>query len=158
MRKKNSVTKTITEIPVTHPMENVLDIECGTTLVPHQEQHTHIITTETYDVKDEEVENQFQEVYDKAITAFDDQTSSIELIDPRYRSRNQEVAVQYLNTALDAAREKSSLKQHKDKITIAKGKIQGPKTLNQNLIFADRNELLKIIHGESQQVTTNETI
>ena len=66
------------------------------------------------------------------------------------KARVGEVAVQFLNTALQAAQNKSLLKQHKDEIAEAKNRNSGPKTVNQNLIVADRNDIIKKLL-ESQQ-------
>ena len=76
--------------------------------------------------------------------AFESQLEEAELVEGKYKARNGEVAVQFLNTALGAAREKSVLKQHKDKVTVQKGKI-GTVHNHNNLIVADRNEILKTL-------------
>lgn len=145
------MTRTIVKYEQTdHPMEDVLDIESGTTIVPRVETiPTELVPIEEYDDKDVEVEKQFQEVYDAAMTAFEVTSTTVEQIEPKYRARNEEVAIQYLNTALAAAREKSLMKQHKDKLSVSKGKISGPKTVNQNLFVGNRNELLKELFGKS---------
>lgn len=134
------------EKPTEHPMEEVLELESGTTLVPHKERTTELALSEHYDDKDSEIEGQFQEVYDAAMEAFDETAAESDLIEPKFRARNKEVAVQFLNTALNAAREKSTLKQHKDKVAVEVGKVQNSgKTVNNNLVVADRNELLKMM-------------
>ena len=46
-------------------------------------------------------------------------------------------------TVVFSVRQAAGLKKHKDKVAIEKGKIGTPKTQNNNLIIADRNELLK---------------
>lgn len=132
-----------------HPLEKVFEIEESSTvverLVPVPEE---VVSTEQYDIKDEEIDKQFQEIYEAAMTAFEATTTSLEQIEPKFRARNEEVAVQYLNAALGAAREKSLVKQHKDKVAVAKVKATTPSTVNQNLIVAERNELLKQILGK----------
>jgi len=134
-----------------HPMEGVLDIEPGTTAYPIVERQTTNIadtTTEAYDNKDTEIEGQFQEVYDAAMDAFDTQMGTSDDVEGRYQARNGEVAVQFLSTALAAAKEKSNVKQHKDKLSIARGKLTGAGVTNNNLIVADRNDILKALAGE----------
>ncbi|GAG84806.1 unnamed protein product, partial [marine sediment metagenome] len=59
-------TKHLIETPVNDPIEEVLDIEGGTTLVPHIERSTELTVIEEYDEKDSEIEGQLQEVYDVA--------------------------------------------------------------------------------------------
>ena len=58
-----------------------------------------------------------QEVYDAAMGGFETQMDEAEIVEGKYKARNGEVAVQFLNAALNAAKEKSGLKQHKDKVT-----------------------------------------
>jgi hypothetical protein len=133
--------KTITEIKtIEHPMEAIFNIEPGTTEVVVEEVVSgELVTLDSYDEKDREIESQFQEVYDTAMTSFADQAGLLLQSDPKYRSRNMEVANAFLNTALSAAREKSLLKLGKEKI------LKGvPSTVNNNLIM-DRNELLKML-------------
>jgi len=134
---------------ISHPMEGVLDIEEGTTVIQQIEpRRAELVHADEFDDKDVEIEEQFQEVYDAAMGAFDQQSIDTAAIEPKYRARNQEVAAQYLNAALNAAKEKSNMKQHKDKLTVAKVKAQNSGTTNNNLIVADRNEILKHLRGE----------
>lgn len=133
-----------TEVVVAHPMEDIFDIEECTTVVERVDTiPTELVAIDQYDVKDNEIEKQFQEVYDAAMTAFETTSESVMQVEPKFRARNEEVAVQYLTAALGAAREKALLKQHKDKVTITKAKATAPGTVNNNLIVADRNEILK---------------
>jgi len=128
-----------------HPMEDIFDIEKGTTVVERVETlPTPLVPMEEYDEKDDEIEKQFQEVYDAAMTAFEITSESVQQVEPKFRARNEEVAVQYLSTALQAANAKSSLKMHKDKVSVTKTKASTPNTVNNNLIV-DRNDLLKQI-------------
>lgn len=139
------------EITIEHPMEEILDIEPGTTIATVVERNTELVVADEFDAKDQEIEGQMQEVYEAAMEAFEDQCNDNQVIEPKYRARNQEVAVQFLNAALNAAKEKSTLKQHKDKLAVAQARAVGPKTLNQNLIVADRNDILKHIMNGDQK-------
>lgn len=130
------------EVLIEHPLEEIFDIASGTTSIIHTEKTTELVVSEEYDEKDLEIETQFQEVYDTALATFEDISSEVEVVDGKYKARMMEVGALYLNTALTAAKEKSNVKQNKDKNAIAKGKLGG-KTINNNLILADRNELLK---------------
>lgn len=135
---------------IDHPLEKVFDIEENTTVVTRVEAiPTEVAVVDSYDEKDVEVETQFQEVYDTAMAAFEATTNSIESIEPKFRARNEEVAVQYLNTALAAAREKSVVKQHKDKLSAAKS--AAPSTVNNNFLVADRNEILRNFMEKAQR-------
>ena len=98
---------------IDHPLEEVLDLEPGTTLVPAlPERSTELVVTDEYDNKDNEIEQQFQEIYDAAMDAYETQALDAEKVEPKYRARNQEVAVQYLNAALNAAKEKAGMKHY----------------------------------------------
>lgn len=141
---------------IEHPVEQVLELQEGSTMVPTSEREgIELTVTEEYDDKDHEVERQFHEVYESAMTAFEQQQQDNEIIEPKYRARNQEVAVQYLNTALSAAREKANMKQHKDKLV--QKSTKGPNTVNNNLVVADRNEVLKNLINEQDTNNTTES-
>jgi len=144
----NTETKEI-EVSIDHPLEELFDIESGTTLMPRTEKTTELTVAEEYDDKDTEIEEQFQEVYDHAIAAFEDCSSDVEVVEGKYKARMMEVANQSLSTALAAAKEKANMKQNKDKNAIAKGKL-GAKTVNNTLIVADRNQLLKTLMGKKE--------
>ena len=132
---------TIETKTVTHPLEDVFGIESGTTEVTVETvQSGELTIIDSYDGKDREIEGQFQEVYDAAMTSFADQAGLLLQSEPKYRTRNMEVANAFLTTALAAAKEKAVLKLGKEKIA----KDSGPKTVNNNLIM-DRNELLKML-------------
>ena len=66
-----------------------------------------------------------------ALEAFENQQEESDVIDPKYRARNAEVAVQYLKTALEAAREKRQMKEHKDKVVTKKAG-----TVNNNVVVS----------------------
>lgn len=140
--------KTVTTIEtIEHPLEGLFGIESGTTVVETQQlQSDENVSIELYDEKDVEIENQFQEVYDTAMTSFADQAGLLLTSDPKYSARNMEVANSYLNTALAAAKEKAALKLGKEKIR----KDSAPKTVNNNLIM-DRNELLRMLKDRSSE-------
>ena len=142
--------KVIKERTIEHPMEEVLGIETGSTIVEYQESlPTELTDHEEYDEKDAEIEGQFQEVYDKAMDAFDAQSDIVDTVEGKYAARNAEVAVQFLNAALNAAKEKGGLKQHKDKLDVAKQNAGKPNHLHQNVIM-DRNEMIRLINGETE--------
>ena len=84
-----------------------------------------------------ETTGKMQTVYGAAMETFKGQIEIANMVDPKYAARNAEVAAQFLKIALDAA-------QAEDKAN----KDAGPKTVNNNLIVADRNDLLKQILGK----------
>lgn len=135
------------EVPINHPMESILDIEEGTTMMPAVKRTTELVVSGQYDDKDDEIDEQFQEVYDLSLEAFEQQSQEAELVEGKYKARNGEIAAQYLNIALNAAKEKGSLKGNKDKLSLAAEKVTGAKTTNNNLIVGDRNDILKQLMG-----------
>lgn len=127
---------------IAHPLEDVFDIEPGTTLITRQEQKTELVAVVDYDDKDVEIEEAIQEVYDKAMSGYEVIQDECEDIEGKYKARMMEVGVQHLKMALDAAEAKARMKELKDKL---KGKTAaGPKTVNNNLIV-NREDLLRTL-------------
>lgn len=131
---------------IEHPLEDVFDIEPGTTLITRHEQKTTLIPTTDYDEKDVEIESAFQEIYDKALDGYTVIQDECEDIEGRYKARMMEVGVQHLKMALDAANAKANLKSGKDKLSGKKGG-GGPATVNNNLVIG-REDLLKFMFNE----------
>jgi len=140
----SNTTRTEIESLMEHPLEEAFDIEPGTTLTTKTERSTELAVTEQYDEKDREIEDQFQEIYDAAMAAFEDQCAEAEVVEGKYKARNMEVATQLLNSALHAAKEKASQKKEKDKNDIAKNKITR-KVTNNNYFAGSHQELLDSI-------------
>lgn len=150
-----------------HPLEEMFNMEEGTTYDPtsgvefdiEQEyamtdtQSVQVNATEPQpDIKDAddiETEKKIDEVYNSAITTFQNQIAYTEIIEPRYAARNAEVAATYLNIALAAATSKAKIKVDRKKVNQFIPFAQGNKTTN-NLIVADRNEILKMITIDSE--------
>lgn len=139
---------------IEHPLEEVFNIDPGTTVVEqHEFEPTELVSIPSYDDKDNEIESQFEEIYTLALgqaTIISDETERVE---GKYKARVGEVAATMLTVALNAAREKAALKAHKDKMSSASasGGSSGPSTVNNNLIVADRNELLRAILDKNKQ-------
>lgn len=140
--------KTVTK-RIAHPLEDVLDIEPSSTVVTRVEQKSSLTVAQDYDEKDNELESNFQEIHDKALSGYERIQDECEDIEPRYLPRMMEVGVQHLKMALDAAEAKAKIKELKDKIA-AKTKSAGPKTVNQNL-FVNREDLLKALNGNTDE-------
>ena len=142
-----------------HPLENVFDMETEfdnremteyadpSQLVPTHEEAS---TTKTDDEEDKDITKKIDDVYDKAVEAFEEQNGYIQAVEPRYAARNAEVAAQYLKIALDAAATKARVKEGKRK---SNGFIpfNNAQNLTQNIVMADRNELLKMIKNQNNQ-------
>ncbi len=133
-------------------MEDVLGIEIGSTVIEYTELTPDpIIESPLYDDKDMEIEEKIEEVYGLALGTASIVTDEIERVEGRYKASLAESATQSLNIALGAIREKRMLKEHKDKLQIAanKSKIPNNMTTNNNLIVANRNEILKMLADQN---------
>jgi hypothetical protein len=146
------------------PLENVFDVESTEILVEHT-MHGMIPAEDDYitttveavnpegpkdDAEDIGISAKIDDVYDKAIGAFEEQTAYIQVIDPRYAARNAEVAAQYLKIALDAAATRANVKRDKRRNGSGFIPFANNGTGNQNVIVADRNELLRIMNGTNK--------
>jgi|SRR5579859_6689826 len=149
--------------PLQHPLESVfnmgendMDIEKEYGMTEASQQQVTLTPVEAPpDVKDEDdklIEGNIDRVYDAAMEAFNTQTAFIEVIDPKFAARNAEVAANYLNIALQAAVGRSRVKTDRKRAnqTFIPYGQPGGKTTN-NLIIADRNEILKMITVDSTE-------
>lgn len=138
--------KTVTsEKLIEHPMELVLDIETGSTLVEYKEVvPTEVAVMVNYDTKDKEIEQQFDEVYNVAMSSVVQIQDEMDRVEGKFKARIGEVTATMLNVALTAARDKANLKAHKDKNQPVSSAGGGTVT-NNNLIVADRNEILRMM-------------
>ena len=141
-----STHRTEIETLMEHPLEDAFDIEPGTTITTKTERTTALAISEQYDAKDVEIEEQFQEIYDAAMGAFEDQVAEAEVVEGKYKARNMEVATQLLTAALHAAKEKSNQKKEKDKNDIARNKTTN-KVTNNNVFMGSHQELLDQINA-----------
>lgn len=101
------------------------------------------------DADDIETEKKIDEVYASAISTFQNQIAYTEIIEPRYAARNAEVAATYLNIALAAATSKAKIKVERKKANQFIPYNNGGKTTN-NIVVADRNDILKMITIDAQ--------
>jgi hypothetical protein len=148
-----------------HPLEDVFNIAEGSTgfgqsfniedeyqMTETQQPNAVAVGEPQPDVKyadDIETEKKIDEVYNSAISTFQNQIAYTEIIEPRYAARNAEVAATYLNIALAAATSKAKLKVERKKAAQFIPYANGGKTTN-NIVVADRNDILKMITIDSQ--------
>lgn len=137
------ITETIKQVD--HPLEEFFDLPEGSTEIIVTEQETKLVQIDDYDDKDKEIEKDFQEVYDKSLSAYEQLQDTIEEIEGKYVARTQEVANQILTTALQAAKEKANMKSNKDKNKLLQNKIvsDANKTTNNNILITDTASLIK---------------
>jgi len=135
---------------IDHPLDDVFGVEKGLTEPPEKtSKELSIIEHDEYDNKDKEIEEQLEQVRLAAMDAFEDQQDVVEIVEGKYVARNQEVAVQMLNTALAAIKEKAVLKQNKDKL-IQKNSMSDPKTVNNNIVLTN-SDLLKMLQERDKE-------
>lgn len=139
------------EKTVEHPLEELFDIEPNSTIVEYQEFiPAEVVEMPNYDAKDNEIESKLEEIYTLAIGNVGAIADEMDRVEGKYKARIGEVTATMLNVALGAVKQKADLKAHKDKMTVEKANAGTPKTLNQNLVVADRNEILKALLGKKE--------
>lgn len=141
---------------IEHPMEEVLEIEPGTTVVEYKELvPVEPVKIAEYDVKDDEIEGKLEEIYTVAMGQVEAVGDELDRVEGKYKARIGEVTANMLNVALGAVREKREMKSHKDKLFVSASALKnklagGEKTVNNNLIVADQSEILRVIQGEKK--------
>ena len=103
------------------------------------------------DEEDKAISAKIDDVYEKSLGAFEELTAYTQIIEPRYAARNAEVAASYLKIALDAASTRAKVKGDKTK-NAAFIPFTNQNSGTQNIVVADRNDLLKMMSGKG---TTN---
>ncbi len=99
--------------------------------------------------EESEIKGQIQNVYDSALGAFEAQSMISQTVDPKFSARNAEVAAQYLNIALHAAKEKADFHFKTAPLKKFTGGQQA-NTINNNILVADRNEILRALSGKGK--------
>lgn len=155
--------------PIHHPLEDVFNMEVGSTPLNIEEKYDRVEASELMqamsggqtdeeqptappDLKDDDdvaTDKRLDEVYDAAMQTFHNQTAYTEIIEPRYAARNAEVAAQFLGLALNAATAKAKVKSDRKRTNAAFVPFNNQNRQTQNII-ADRNELLSMITVDSE--------
>lgn len=138
------------EKTINHPMEGILDLDPGTTIVEYKEAIPEDpVEHVRYDEKDGEIETKIEEIYTAAMSSVVTMSDEMERVEGKYKARMGEVSATMLNVALGAVREKRELKQHKDKLSASQ--VTAAKNVtNNNLIVADRNEILRVLADKNK--------
>lgn len=144
----------IVQVPFEHPMEQIFGLTPGSTMVdryvamePEEDEEPQAEAV-TYDDKDNQIDGQFQQIFDAAYMTFEAQRMATEGMNPQFQARALEVAQQFLNTALAAVSEKAKLKAAKDKVKAAPTSA-GPGHTTNNTIIMGRNDMLKHIMDQA---------
>lgn len=141
-----------------HALEGFFDVEPNSTEVVRAKFiFKELVKHEEYDDKDDEIENDIQMVYKLALEAYKDTMKESNMDDPKGKAAMVEQASSFLNTALQAAKEKSSQKQAKDKNKLSREKIKNDAGKGANdLLTMDRNQLLRMLKGEEPETLDGE--
>jgi hypothetical protein len=102
------------------------------------------------DDEDKQISAKIDDVYDKSLDAFNELTAYTQIIEPRYAARNAEVAAGYLKIALDAASTRAKVKGEKNK-SAAFIPFSNQNSGTQNIVVADRNDLLKMMGNKTNE-------
>lgn len=109
---------------------------------------------EDYDPKDQELEEQIEEIFKKAMSGYINLEAILDGVEPKYRARLAEVALAYLNTSLNAVNSKAKQKETKDKILAkVQSASKGAKSTTNYVFTGDRNEAVRIAKRLQQQET-----
>lgn len=159
---------------ISHPIEDFLDIEPGSTVaaingLPDGEAPTSALIDPTtgevverstkvaeidYEreerIEDIQVDAQLSEIHTAAMQAFYQQAALAQQVDPKFSARNSEVAAQFLNVALSTVNSRVDAKAKRMKLRLDKMKAQDttPNSVQNNIIVADRNSLMKTLFAE----------
>lgn len=144
---------TVKEKMVDHPMEDVFDIVPGSTVVEYKELvPAPVSQSPLYDEKDTEIEAQLEEIYNVAMSGVVAISDEMDRVEGKYKARIGEVTSTMLNVALTAVRDKAHLKMHKDKLSPIATNADGTRTItNNNLVVADRNEILRMLMDKTNK-------
>lgn len=156
-----------------HPLEDLLGITPGSTyqglppstpeVDPSPETRTSIAVTDeatgmiverSLAPTDEELDREerleditngqkLDSIYKVAYTAFENQHRMSQEVDPKFSARNAEVAAMYLKIALDSVESKVGAQHKRAKVRIARGTLGTPRSVQNNVIVADRNTILQ---------------
>jgi len=138
-----------------HPLEEVFDITPNTTMVEYKEVvAVDPVIPADYDEKDKDIEVKLEEIYNMAIEQSENIGDSIGSVEGKYKARMGEVTATMLNVALGAVRERRELKKHKDGMRVEQVGLtydaNGKTVTNNNLIVADRNEILEMLRKKNE--------
>lgn len=156
--------------PLYHPLEDVFNMPHNSAPLNFEDRYDRVEPSELIptpvtadatepqippDVKDDDdikTDKRYDEVYDAAMSSFNNMTAYTEIIEPRYAARNAEVALQALGLALQAnsAKAKTKVDRKRTNAAFIPFNNQGR---NGNII-ADRNELMNLISvdGEVKEI------
>jgi hypothetical protein len=159
------------------PFEQLFDLEPGSTeplaplktstslIDPSTSEILEMVPEPTVEELDKEarledmiIVKQLDTIHARSMQAFEQQQAMSQEVDPKFSARNSEVAAQFLNIALSAVNSRSEAKYKRQKMMLAAGSIGKPTQVQNNLIVADRNTLLRDLFKQDYEKTMGEQI
>lgn len=150
-----------------HPLEDVFDMQpeyfkqevTNGQVIERPERDPFALSDETAasqqpiekDEEDIKIDQDIDLIFDKAVDAFNEQMEFVQAVEPRYAARNAEVAAQYLNIALNSKMARAKVKSDRKRNNGFIPYSNGAKTVNNNVIVADRNDILKMILQDKEE-------
>jgi hypothetical protein len=142
------------EKTIEHPLEDLFDINPGSTVVEFQEFVPDApIESSNYDDRDLDIDEKLENIYTVAMSQATVIADEVDMVEGKFKARMGEVASTMLSVALGAVREKRMAKEHKDKLMPSRN----IGTINNNTlvvapdnVVADRNELLRAFLNQHQ--------
>lgn len=126
-----------------HALEEFLNIR-PTEIQKVEYEGKELQRHDSYDDKDSEIEEQVEQIFKKAMSGYLNLESVLDGVEPKYRARLAEVALQYLKTGLDAANSKAKQKDSIEKVKAKERALDaGGKTTNNIIFSGDRNDFLR---------------
>ena len=128
------------------PLNAFFDVEQSEFIDNYQitEQPKNEIAQIEKDEDDIQIDNNFNEIYNAAITTFNNQMGMVEIMEPRYAARNAEVAANFLALALQANAAKAKVKTDRSRSKNVPNKITN------NTIVSTREEILRMISVDAE--------
>lgn len=149
-------TPTLMANVVSKPIGELIDPSTGE-VIEQKVDATDAEIAKEERAEDLKLAHQLDVVHASAMAAFENQHALSQQVDPKFSARNSEVAAQYLNIALDSIKTRGKIKYDRQKIAIAKGNGGVTSTQN-NLIIADRNDVLKSLFHQDFEKPIKNTI
>lgn len=135
----------VSDISRRNPIEKFFNISSTPNEKKIDYEPRDLVEDPSYDDKDAEHEKDIQEIFELAMTGYLNMETLLDSIEPKYRARMAEVALDYLKTGLSAANTKIKQKSDIDKLKLSEKKTQkSSSNTTNNIIFSgDRNDFLK---------------
>lgn len=139
-----------------HPLETLFNIPSNTTTEITVVQPTvePAPINPSYDDTDSQIVDQLEAIRATAVANAQTLAADIPRVEGKYKALISDAAATMLNVALTAVQHKASLKMQKDRLaaTIKKPQQPGVATDGTAVVFADRNEILRMMRSNQPAI------